>query len=140
MGWFADDEDVYTVDVLEHETKLKGVVTCRRLNAKQHAEVQDAMFDAEEGEGSARWLIVKNVIVKWDLEVPEGKEKVPYSEAALAALSPVVFQQIYAGIKREDVNPFVPAFAAIAELRREQAATPSTEPPAPAEPADDPDA
>lgn len=127
MGWFASEEEHYTVDVLEPDSDERGVVTCKRLTAGEHAQVQDAMYDAEQGEGSARFILVKNAVVSWTLPIP-------YTESTLASLSPVVFQQIYVGIKKEDVNPFAQAALAAARLRAEAADSPTTESPVPVEP------
>lgn len=129
MSWFAEDAERYTFEIVDpDDPSAKATVTCKRLNAGDHAAVVDLLHDDERGEGETRMLIVARAIVGWTLPVP-------YSEASLAGLAPAVFLQIWAGIRQEDVNPFGQAALLVASQRSEAEASTAMDSPAPAEPA-----
>jgi hypothetical protein len=130
VPWFAEQLETHAVEIV-NDAGDKAVVTCRRLNAGDHAAVVDKMMDDEAGEGEVRIELVKRAVVSWTLTDAEGN-LVPYSEAMLLGLAPEYFLQIYAGLKKEDVNPFMRAAALSASLKVAAADTPPTGTSAPA--------
>lgn len=131
MAWFTSDAETYSFEIVDpDDPEQKATVTCRRLNADDHAKVVDSLNDDERGEGETRMIIVGAAIVSWSLEEA-------YSPAMLRGLDPRVFLQIWAGIRQEDVNPFGAAALLVAGQRSAAEASTDTASPAPAEPADD---
>lgn len=125
MPWFASEAETYDVEVILREEDEDGqvlvderaTVTLKRLSAGEHAVVQDAMFDDEQGEGHTRLVLVQAVVVAWT--IPGG----PPTEARIVELDESVFLQIYAGIKAADVNPFAAAARASVLLAKALEAT-----------------
>lgn len=123
--WFASEAGTYDVIVLLQEededgnvvSEERGTITLKRLSAAEHAVVQDAMFDDEQGEGQSRLVLVQHAVVAWSID-----ERPPTPDL-VADLDPVIIQQVYAAMKREQINPFGPAARARVELEREAAAT-----------------
>lgn len=134
MPWFSEEAELYEIEIVDpDDPDVTATVTCKRLNAGDHAAVVDALHDEERGEGETRMIIVERAVTGWSL--PQA-----YSPAMLAGLKPEVFLQIWAGIRQEDVNPFVQAALLAASRLPEAEASTATENPAPAEPAADADA
>lgn len=132
MPWLSEEAETYKVEVRNPDNPEEvAEVTLRRLNAGQHAEVQDSMFDEEKGEGHTRLVIVRHAIVDWTL--PVGA----YSPDKVQALDPAVFLQIYAGIKKEDLNPFGQAVRLAVSPKTKAAGTRRKGSRAPAASADD---
>lgn len=134
MGFFSEDAETYEIEIVDPDDETTvATVTCKRLSAGDHAAVVDALYDDEHGEGASRMVIIERAVVGWSL--PQA-----YSKAMLAGLKPEVYLQIWAGLRQEDVNPFVQAALLAASRKTEAEATTPTGSPAPAASADAADA
>lgn len=127
MGLFSADLDVYHAVVVDpDDTERRYTIDLRRLDAGQHAKVDDILFDLERGEGEYRLALITAAIAGWDIDGAGAP-----TPDKIAGLRPEVLQQIWAQLDSRDVNPFSAADQLVGLTR--EPATAKTEPPAPAD-------